>query len=142
MGFSTEECAWKQVSVTALGRKFVGIDGFTADIEEEADYMYGAGSEPIDIQDGNCKYPGTLKLKKYEVDMLNDAALLAGYENIIKVPYPLITITVVYKKTLTSKTRTIVSTGVKFTKLPGSLEQNDKFSKVELPYLAMKTAHV
>jgi hypothetical protein len=47
----------------------------------------------IDVQEGNESASGTITLLKYEFDMLNDAALAAGFANIIKVPHTLINIT-------------------------------------------------
>lgn len=139
MGFSTKECAWKSVEVKMLGRTFVGIKGFEFSKSIEKEYLYGAGSEPIDIQEGNRAYPGHLKLLKYEVDMLNEAAAKAGYEDITEVPHEAIAITCNFKKNAGDPTKTITAMGVAFSENKIGMEQGGKFSEVTLPFLSMKT---
>ncbi len=135
--FSTKECAWAHVSVTVLSRTVVGLRGFEFKKSVEKEHLYAAGDSPIDIQTGNKKYEGSLKLLKYEVDMLNDAAAAAGYEDILDVPHSLITITCDYKKQATDIARTISVEGVAFTELGRAMEQNAKMSEITLPLIAM-----
>lgn len=137
MGFSTDECAWKKVSIKMLGRTLVGISGFEFEKNFDKEYLYGAGDEPIDIQDGNKSYPGSFKLYKYEIDLLNDAAQAAGFADITEVPHELIVATCVFKKTLTSKTRTITSSGIAFSNLKAGMEQGAKKTEMTLPFIAM-----
>ena len=135
--FSTEECAWSQISVSILGRKLVGMRGFQVDEEVDKEILYAAGQLGIDIQEGNVKNSGNLKLLKFEVDMLNDAAKVAGYKNILRVPHTLISFVISYKKTLTSPMRKVVVTGVGFTSLTNAMEQGAKYTEITLPYLAL-----
>jgi hypothetical protein len=137
MPFSTKECAWSHVSVTILTRKIVGLRGFEFKKTIEKEHLYAAGDSPIDIQSGNKKYEGSLKLLKFEVDMLNDAALAAGYNDILEVPHHLITITCDYRKNATDPKRTITVSGVAFTELSRAMEQNAKMSEISLPLIAM-----
>ena len=139
MGFSTKECAWAQTSLTMLGRKIIGIRAFSFEKSIDKEYLHAAGSDPIDIQVGNRQYPLSLTLLKHEVDLLNDAALAAGYEDILEVPHEAVVITCVFQKRKTDVARTITATGVAFTSLKNALDQNAKFTAVELPALAMKT---
>lgn len=139
MGFSTKECAWSKTSVKVLGRTLVGITGFDLNKKIDAEYLYGGGDEPIDIQTGNKSYPGSLELMKFEVDLLNEAAQSAGFEDILEVPHEAIVITCVFKKTLTSPIKTLTSLATKFTELPYKLNQNDKSMKMNLPLMSMKT---
>lgn len=139
MGFSTKECAWSQTSLKVLGRTVVGIRGFEFNKSIEKEYLYGAGDEPLDIQSGNKGYPGNLKLLKYEVDAFNDAAVAAGYADITEVPHEAVVITCQYKKSLTDVARTITATGIAFTEIKNSMEQNGKMSEITLPFLSMKT---
>jgi hypothetical protein len=104
--------------------------------------VYAAGDEPVDINSGNKKYEGSIKLLKYEVDQLNDAAQTATYADILEVPHTLITCTIDFKKNLTDKTRTIVVPGMAFTELAIAMEQNTKMTEVTLPFLAMRIQHV
>ena len=135
---STNECAWSNISMQCLGRKFTGLKGFELKKSIEKEHVYASGDEPADILTGNKKYEGNIKLLKYEVDSLNDAALIAGYADILEVPHLLVTITVQYKKSATSRIRTVTMVGVSFTDLTFAMEQNAKMSEVTLPFLAMK----
>lgn len=139
MGFSTSECAWHHTSVKILGRTLVGIRGFEFEKNIEKEYLYAAGNEPIDIQVGNKSYPLNLKLLKYELDLMNDAALAAGYEDITEVPHEAVVITCVFKKRATDRARTITSAGVAFDNIKPAMDQNGKFSEITLPGKAMKT---
>lgn len=139
MGLSTKECAWAQTSLKILGRTQVGIQGFEFGKTIDKAYLKGAGSEPIDIQTGDKEYPGSIDLLKYEVDMLNDAAVQAGFEDITEVPHESIVITCVYKRLATDSPRTITAAGVAFTSLKAAMKANDKMTVVNLPFIAMKT---
>ncbi len=136
--FSTKECAWQNFTLTILGRKVTGLRGFEFKKTVEKEHLYAAGSEPIDIQDGNKKYEGNVKLLKYETDLLNDAALLAGFADITEVPHEAILITGEYKKKITDKTRKVIAAGVGFTEMSFGMEQNAKMTEVTLPFLAMR----
>ena len=138
MGFSTNECAWKQISVSMLGRTFVGIRGFEFKKTTEKELIYGAGDDPIDMQSGNKKIDGHLKLLKYEVDMLNDAAFVANYNDITEVPHESILISVTFKKSLTSPKRTLTVSFVGFTEMGIGMEQAAKMTEVTLPFIAMQ----
>jgi hypothetical protein len=138
MDFFTKDCAWSKITLTVLGRKITGLRGFEIKKSVEKEHIYAAGSEPVDIQEGNKKYEGNLKLLKYEVDLLNDAAVLAGFEDITEVPHTLISATVEYKKNLVDPVRITSILGMAFTELPEGMEQNAKMHEITLPWLAMK----
>lgn len=133
----TSECAWAQTSLEVLGRKIVGLRGFEIKLTIEKELLYAAGDKPIDIQSGNEKVEGNYKMLKYEVDMLNDAAQLAGYASILHVPHTLISGVVQFKKSLTDKIRIITVPGLAFTDMTIAMEQNAKMTEVPLPFLAM-----
>jgi hypothetical protein len=138
MEFSTKDCAWSKIKLTLLARTVVGLRGFEAKKTVEKEHVYGSGPDPIDIQDGNKKYECSFTLLKYEVDQMNDAAVLAGYEDITEVPHTLIGATIEYKKNLTDKIRVTSIAGIAFTELPEGMKQNDKMHEITLPALAMK----
>lgn len=141
MNLTTQECAWSQVTIRVLGSKIVGLRGFEFKKTVEKEHIYGSGADPIDIMPGNKKYEGNLKLLKYEVDKLNDAAKLAGYVDLLEVPKDVVIITVMYKKSLIDLARTITANGVAFTELPVTQNQGDKMTEVTLPFLAMGILH-
>lgn len=103
----------------------------------EKEHLYAAGDMPIDIQSGNKKFEGNLKLLKFEVDMMNDAAVNAGYADILDVPHSSITITCDYKNERTGKLRTITASEVSFSELGRAMEQNAKMTEITLPFIAM-----
>ncbi len=138
---STSECVWSQVSVEILGRKLTGLRGFEFKKTKEKEHVYGSGADPIDIQSGNNKYEGNLKVLKYELDLLNDAAQAANYSDIVEVPHTLIAIVVQYKKIDGSPIRTIKVPGLGFTEMGIAMEQGAKMTEVSLPFLAMKFIH-
>jgi hypothetical protein len=142
MEFSTKDCAWSNVTLTLLGRKITGLRGFEVKKTVEKEHIYAAGNEPVDINTGNKKYEGSLKLLKYEVDALNAAALVAGFNDILEVPHTLITCTIDFKKSLTDKTQLIVVPGIAFTELATKMEQNAKMTEVDLPFIAMRVEHL
>lgn len=136
--FSTSECAWSNISMKVLGRTITGLKGFSFKKGVEKEHIYAAGKDPVDIQSGNVKPEGNIKLLKYEVDLLNDAAQAAGYEDILEVPHDLILITCAFKKSKTDTIRTIEAQGVAFTELDYTMEQNAKNADITLPFLCMK----
>lgn len=139
MGFSTKECAWSQTTVKILGRTLVGIQGFDFEKDVETEYLFGAGPDPIDIQRGRKTYPGSIDVLKFELDLLNDAALNAGYEDITEVPHEAIVITCVYKKLAADTPRTVTAMAVAFGNYKVAMKENDKSTVVSLPFKSMKT---
>jgi len=142
MDFSTNDCSWSKITITLLGRKITGLRGFEVKETVEKEHVYAAGDEPVDIQSGNAKYEGSFKMLKYEVDLLNDAALAAGFSSIVRVPHTAIAATIEYKKNLIDKTRTTSVFGIAFTESPEGMEQNAKMHEITLPYLAMRVVRL
>jgi hypothetical protein len=136
--FSTKECAWAQTSVRLLGSTLEGIVGFEFNKEIEKELIYASGDEAIDMTAGNKKVDGSLTLLKYEWDKLNDAAQLAGYNDITEVPHYLILITCAFKLNSVTPIRIIEIPQLGFTKWGVGLEQNSKQSKISMPFLALK----
>jgi hypothetical protein len=138
MAFFTDECAWAQTSVKVLGRTIKGIRGFGFSKGVEKEHLYAAGDEPIDIQTGNKKYEGNIKLLKYEVDLMNDAAQAAGFADITEVPPAAILITCTFKANPTSALRVVTAISVAFSETKYDMEQNAKMMDVTLPFICMK----
>lgn len=136
--FTTEECAWAQTKIQVLGRTIIGLRGFSIKKGIDKEVLFAAGDEGIDIQTGNKQITGSLTVLKYEWDKMNDAALVAGYGDILEVPHVGIVITCQYKKYVTSKTRTITVLGVAFTDDEVAMQQNAKMTEIQLPFLALK----
>lgn len=141
MDIKSDDFAWANITMTVLGRKLTGLRGFEMSKKVEKEHVYASGNEPVDIADGNKSYTGNLKLLKHELDKLNDAALAAGYADISEVPHTVITITMEYKKLVTSTRRIVTAIGVGFTEMTVGMEQGAKMTEVTLPFLAMRIVH-
>lgn len=136
--FSTKECAWAQVKMKMLGRTITGLRGFEFRKAVEKELLYAAGPEAIDIQEGNKAGSGTITLLKFELDLLNDAAIAAGFADIVEVPHVLISITGQFKKNIGSKSRIIEVPALAFTDMSVAMQQNAKFAEVSLPFISAK----
>ncbi|RQO37947.1 hypothetical protein DBR39_13755 [Chryseobacterium sp. KBW03] len=134
---TSSECAWSDFEVKILNRVIRGLRGFESKKTVEAEHLYGAGSEPLDITKGNIKYEGNIKILGFEADAMNKAAQAAGYDDITEVPHELIVITINYKRRITDKLKSIVTSGVQFTEDGVTMEQGAKNREITLPYIAM-----
>lgn len=140
--FSTKNYNWNNITISLLGRKVVGIRGFEFNKEIEKEGVYAQGSEPITISAGNKKYDGNIEVLKHELDLMNDAAIKAGFEDITEVPHEAISITCDFKNLPTDKTRQVVAIGVAFTKIGIGVKQNDMNVVITMPFIAMKITQI
>lgn len=137
VNITSEECAWSRFEIKILGRVIKGLRGFGFKKEVEKEHLYGAGNDAIDIQTGNKKNSGSIKVLGFEADAMNKAARDAGYDDITDVPHEAIIITCSFRKRNTDPIKTYVATGVAFTESGVDLEQNAKNREITLPYMAM-----
>lgn len=137
MPFDSKECAWAQTNLKILTRTVVGSRGFNFKYGIEKELLYAAGSMPIGIQEGNEKPEGSIKILKFELDLLQDAAQLAGYKSILHVPHTAILITCSFKKDPTDTIRIIEALGVGLGEWEVAMEQNAKFAEVTMPWIAL-----
>lgn len=132
MAFNSAEYAWKDVFVFIDGNPIGGIQNIEYTQSTENEYVYGRGSAPRAIQEGNESYEGTITLLQSEYEALREATQAAGYKNITKVFF---TISVSYA--IGTNIQTDVVQQLKITEIPKSLAQNDKFMTIELPFMAL-----
>lgn len=137
VNISSSECAWAHFEVKVLTRTIKGLRGFGFKKEIEKEHLYGAGDEAIDIQTGNKKSSGSIKVLGFEADAMNKAARLAGFEDITEVPHEAIVITCSYRKRLIDPISTYIASGVAFTESGVDMEQNAKHREITLPFIAM-----
>lgn len=137
VNITSSECAWSHFEVKVLNRVIKGLRGFESKKTVDAEHLYGSGDEPIDIMKSNKKYEGNIKLLGFEADAMNKAAQDAGYDDITEVPHELIIITISFKRRITDKLKTYISTGVQFTEDGVSMEQGAKNREITLPFIAM-----
>ncbi|AKK74441.1 hypothetical protein OK18_19105 [Chryseobacterium gallinarum] len=137
INITTSECAWAHFEVKILNRVIKGLRGFESKKTVDAEHLYGAGMEPIDITKGNIKYEGNIKILGFEADAMNKAAQDAGYDDITEVPHELIVISISFKRRITDKIKSYISTGVQFLEDGVSMDQGAKNREITLPYIAM-----
>jgi hypothetical protein len=137
VNITSDECAWSRFEIKILGRTIKGLRGFGFKKEVEKEHIYGAGDDPIDIQSGNKKGSGSIKVLGFEADLMNKAARTAGYDDITDVPHEAIVITCAFKKRMADPIKTYIASGVAFSEAGVDLEQNAKMREISLPYLAM-----
>jgi len=133
----TSECAWHQTELKLLGRTVKGLRGFMYKKAAEKDYLYAAGKDPVDIQDGNVACDGSFTVLGYELDQLNETARLAGFADITEVPHEAVVATLKYQKTKLDKKVFVAITGIAFTEWGSEMKQGDKNREITLPYKCM-----
>jgi len=132
MAFNSTEYAWKDLNIFIDGNLITGIQNIEYSQSTEHEYVYGRGSAPRNIQEGNETYEGTLTLLQSEYEALREAVVSAGYKNTTK---PFFTVNVSYAIGTDIQTDTVQQ--LKFNELPKSLSQNDKFMTLDLPFMAL-----
>ena len=134
---TSKECAWANFEVKILGRVVKGLRGFALKKEKDIEEIYGSGIDPIDLNEGNNKYSGSIKLLGFEVDAMNTTARLAGYDDLTEVPHEAVTLTLSFKKKATDNLTSYTARGVKFTEWGAELDQGAKHRETTLPFKAM-----
>ena len=136
--FDSRQFEFADISVNMLGVTLSGLRGLTYKKSQEKEGVYGAGNQPQAIQRGNKKYEGQLMLLKSDFDLLDNAAIAAGYEDITDVPYNLISITCVYERIDAGMLSTDFLIGCEFTDAEDGMKQGDKFKEVTLPFIFLR----
>lgn len=132
--FNSTEAEWGQYEVHFNGIGILKLRGHKYKKEREDEELYGAGNEPIDIQSGNVKYSGELKVLKGALDGINQDAQTAGYADITEVPAKLVSIVSTYKAKGTRTLQTDTCQGVKIGSFEKGWEQGAKMMEITLPY--------
>lgn len=136
----SSECAWQHAKVVFLNRTITGLRGWMLNTAVEKEYVYGAGNEPIDINEGNVSYSGSLTLLGYELDALDKAAMTAGYDSISRVPHELVTMVVKMQKSPVDPIVMYSVTGVAIEGSEDKQSQGDKNREITLSFKAMSIA--
>lgn len=134
---TSSECAFAQFEIKFLARVIKGLRGFSLKKEKDIEEIYGSGNEPLDMNEGNNKYSGSLKVLGFEVDAMNKAAKEAGYDDLTEVPHEAAVITLSFKKKATDSLTTYTVRGVKMTEWSAEMEQGAKMRETTLPFKAM-----
>lgn len=135
--FDSREFEWADIKVVLFSREISGLRGLTYKKTQDKEAIYGAGNRPLSIQRGNKKYSGTLTILKSEFDLLNVAAVAAGYSDIVDVPGKLISITVAYKKEGDAYIKVDHIVNVEFTDFEEGMKQGEAHKEVTLPFICL-----
>ena len=136
--FNSKEFSFSDVKVKLLGLELTGLRGLTYKKKQEKEAVYGAGNQPKSIQRGNVSHDGTLMVLKSDFDLLNEAAIAAGYDDLVDVPGKDIIITCVYENKASSLLKTVTLIGVDITEDEDGMKQGDKFKEVTLPFIYLR----
>ena len=133
MAFNTKQYAWSDVRVVLLGRELTGIQGISYGVDRDKEAVYGRGSDPLSIQSGNKSYEGKITLLQSELEALEAAvqAVNPAYD-LTDVAFDIV---VSYGNGATSTTDIVLSAEI--SKYEKGLEQEDKFMKVDLDFMAL-----
>lgn len=140
LNIRSSECAWQHSKVVLLNRTIGGCRGWMLNTAVEKEYIYGAGNEPVDINEGNVSYGGSVTILGYELDALDKAAQAAGYDSISRVPHEQVTMVVKMQKTKADPVVMYSVTGIAFDGAEDKLNQGDKNREVTLSFKAMNIA--
>lgn len=128
---NTREYEWSDVTVVMAGRDVTGIRGVSYNSDQEKEALYAKGNKPHGIQRGNKSYSGSIRLLQSEYDALNAAAggdvLDASFNIVVSYGNP----------SKGDVIKTDLLQGVEITSKPKSLNQNDKFMEIELPFIML-----
>ena len=138
MSFDSREFEFADMKVTILGKRLVGLRGFTYKKSQEKELVYAEGNQPKAIQRGNKKYEGTLMLLKSDVDDINAIARAANYDDYVDIPGSEIVIACTYEKEEGGKLVTVSLINVEFTEFEDGMKQGDKFKEVSLPFIFLR----
>jgi hypothetical protein len=134
---TSSECAFAQFEIQFLGRTIKGLRGFELKKEKDIEEVYGAGNEPLDLNEGNNKYSGNIKVLGFEVDAMNKTAKAAGYDDLTEVPHEASVLSLSFKKKATDPLTTYTVRGVKVTEFSLAMDQGAKHRETTLPFKAM-----
>lgn len=131
MEFNSAEFAWKDIEAVMLGRSLVRLLEVKYKVTQESKEIYGRGSEPLGIQEGNRKYEGELKVGQSELEsLIKKAQDLLPQSDPTRMPA--FNISVSYEKNGVVVTDVMV--GVKLSEFEKGMKQGDSDMEVSLPF--------
>lgn len=127
------EFAWRDITVSFLGRTIEGILDITYEKEEEKKAIYGRGGKVIGIQRGNEKCTAEITLRQSEVEAMTTAvksanpnATLLDVEFDVQIHYVKLGSATIIKDRIVA---------AQFTKIPKGMKQGDTDMEIKLPLL-------
>jgi hypothetical protein len=133
MGFNSKQYSWSDTKVLLLGKTLTGIQGVKYSRKKEKEYVYGRGSKPLAIQDGNESVEGELTLLQSELELLRAAVRLKDpTANITDVSFDIV---VSYDRDNIAVTDVIQ--GCEIMEYEKGMKQGDKFMEISLKFMAL-----
>ncbi len=130
--FNNREYEWSDVTVVLANRDVTGLRGISYSSAQEKEALYAKGNKPHGIQRGNKSYTGSVRILQSELIALQAASATGSILDIttdIVVEYG--------NPSMGDVIHTDLVRGVEFTEDPKSINQNDKFMEIELPFIAL-----
>lgn len=135
--FNSTEFAWKDITITAMGRTFERVMEIEYDVEEDKKYIYGRGKKVKGVQGGNEKPAGAITLGQSEVEaMIREAQKTDPNAKLTDITFD---VQVHYLKGTDLVKDRVIS--AEFTKQPKSMKQGDSDMQVKLPFMMMDVAY-
>ena len=129
--FSTiHDTQWSDQIAYVGGARCTKIEAVSFGVSRPLEELFGEGDEPIQLNEGNRKYSGSITLLKQAYDELNDAAIAAGGRDILDLELDIV---IVYKAKGARRMRTMTMVGVKFGDVKLDWKQGDTKMEVPLP---------
>jgi len=129
--FNSREYEWSDVTVVLAGRNVTGLRGISYSSAQEKEALYAKGNKPHAIQRGNLSYSGSIRLLQSELIALQQVSggsiLRLSLDVVVSYGNP----------SRGDVLHTDLVRGVEFTEEPKSINQNDKFMEIELPFIAL-----
>ncbi len=132
--FNTKQYNWADVEIWLLGKKISGARAVKYKVSQEKEAIYGAGNQPMGIGLGNKSYEGEISLLQSEIEALTLSALAAGGDDITDLAEMNIIINYAPKN---GALTVDILLSVAFTEMEKGMSQNDKFSEISLPFIAL-----
>ncbi len=130
---NTKEYAWSDVKINLLGRTVIGVQGVSYKTSVEKEPLFGRGNKPLRLQSGNYTFEGEIMLLQSELEALRTAVkTINPLYKITDISFDLV---VSYGDGLTAVTDIVL--GCEITEYEKGMEQNDKFMKITLPFMAL-----
>ena len=100
--------------------------------KKEKELLMAEGDKPIGIQSGNRSYEGELKVLKGPVDIMNDAAIAAGGDDLLDIE---VDVVITYKPIGTRPIRIDTLVGLQIKEYEKGMEQGAMKMPITLPFI-------
>jgi hypothetical protein len=133
---NTRNYSWSESEIQVAGVMQTEVVAVEWNEEQEMEFIYGKGNDPLDIKEGNINRTGTLTLLQGGMENLCD---ISPNGKLIRLKN--IDIQVAFSGDGLEVTRYSL-TGVRFTSQPMALRQNDKKMEVAIPFMYLASRRV